>query len=104
MLQESGLIDDFKVRVAERKRAVLAVFSMLLCQSAVAGLVASWASPLILLAAVACNRHQARFLNQRKGTLFTRSAMVFHQLYYLCSTGAYAWDWRRHHISKLLRS
>ena len=104
LLQEAGLLDVLNVSVGERMRAVLAIFLVLVCLAAVAGLVDWWFPALILLAAVACNRHLARFFYQQKGALFTLGAMTFHQLYYLYSTGAYAWVWSEHQISKLLRS
>lgn len=103
MLQQSGLINDLNVSVGERLRAVLAGIFVVACLTAVFGLVSWWVPAAVLLAVIAGNWRLARYFVQHKGILFAIGAVLFHQLYYLYSAGAYLWAWMGHRLSLTFR-
>jgi glycosyltransferase involved in cell wall biosynthesis len=75
----------------ERLRAVLVACWLATLLLAAAGLAPAWPA-LILLAVIAVsNRRLFSYFRQRRGTLFAIGGVLYHQLYYIYSTGAFAY-------------
>ena len=101
---QSGLPNALNVGFGERFNAALAVGLLLSIVLAGAMLIAFWV-PLAVLAAVAvANRRLFETLRRARGTLFAIAGVLFHQLYYVYSSAAYAWCWLEHRRAKLRAS
>lgn len=101
MLSQTGMVNDLNVGVAERLRAVLAGLF-------VAGSIASlhpavpwWIAPALLAVVALANGRLLGLFYRRKGALFALGGLLFHQLYYLYSSAAFAWCWLEYRIGKL---
>lgn len=91
MLARGGLDDDLNVGVAERIKAVLAAVFFLLTAVALIGAV-SWIYPVLAFGAVLyANREIFTLFLRRKGLVFAVAGLLFHQLYYVYSSAAFAW-------------
>jgi glycosyltransferase involved in cell wall biosynthesis len=93
ILERSMIVNDLNIGVSERWRAALAgILALGLLGAAIR--VVPWSLPagLLLLVPVA-NWHLFRFFHQRKGRVFAIAAILYHQMYYLYSLGAFAWAW-----------
>ena len=56
---------------------------------------------LVLLGAIAAaNTSLLQLFYRRKGALFALGGLLFHQVYYLYSSAAFAWCWLDYRISK----
>lgn len=91
MLSQTGLVDDLNVGTAERFRAVLAAAFVASCAAVLVPVVPWWV-PVVMFGVVAvANGSLLRLFNRRKGPLFALGGLLFHQLYYLYSSAAFAW-------------
>lgn len=91
MLSRGGLDNDLNVGIGERIKAVLAALLALTILLSIVG-VLPWAYVLLMVAIVIiANRSLAKLFYNRKGILFATGALLFHQVYYLYSSTAFAW-------------
>lgn len=87
----------------ERFRALLVACWLATLLLAAAGLAPPWAA-LILLALIAvANRRLFSFFWRRRGVLFAIGGVLYHQLYYLYSAGAFAYCLAAHRGSAIRR-
>jgi hypothetical protein len=60
---------------------------------------------LALFGAIAfANGSLLRLFYRRKGPLFALGGLLFHQIYYLYSSAAFAWCWLEFQVNKLIRA
>ena len=60
---------------------------------------------LVMFGAIALANHSLlRLFYRRKGFLFAVRGLLFHQVYYLYSSAAFAWCWLEFQASKLTRA
>ena len=104
MLSQTGMVDDLNVGTAERLRAVMAALFF-------AGIVASflpgvpgWIALVMFGAIALANGSLLRLFYRRKGLLFAVGGLLFHQVYYLYSSVAFAWCWLEFQANKLTRA
>ena len=93
MLARGGLTDDLNTSKLERLRAVYAAlfFASFLAPILSVGL---WWAPLAaFVGAVAVNWKLFSFFSACKGPFYAVGALLFHQVYYVYSTAAYAFCW-----------
>jgi len=87
----TGLPNNLNVGIAEQVRAVFAGILLLVVLATGIGLVPLWAiAPAVIVVALA-NQQIAKFFLRQRGFLFACRALLFHQVYYLYSSGAFAW-------------
>jgi glycosyltransferase involved in cell wall biosynthesis len=91
--------DTLNVSRGERVRAVLVVGLVVSTGLAVARLAPALLPLAILLGIAIANAPLFDFFRHRRGTMFALGAVLFHQAYYLYSSGAYAWCWLEQHAS-----
>ena len=78
---------------AERARAVLALVFFASVALALAGIVPAWL-PLATLGAIAvANRKLMAVFRRRRGAVFALAGVLFHQVYYVYASAAFAWSW-----------
>jgi len=100
MLSRTGLVDDLNVGTAERLRAVGAGLFIACVVASVHPRVPMWI-PLAMLVAIALvNGKLLRLFYRRKGPLFALGGLLFHQVYYLYSSAAFAWCWLESRVKK----
>ncbi len=98
MIAREGLIDDLNTSMAERARAVIAGLTIL---SILALPLAPsyWPVSALLLAGVfAVNWRFFRFLRRNGSTGFAIASLLYHQLYYVYSSVAFAWCLFEYHV------
>lgn len=101
MIAREGLGDDLNTSRGERMRAVLAGVLMLSLPVAVL-IPCLWGLPLALFAlAVLVNLRLYRFFLRHLGPLRATAAMLYHQIYYVYSAGAFAWCLFEYHVLKV---
>jgi GT2 family glycosyltransferase len=91
MLSRGGLDNDLNVGVAERIKAIFAGLLVFVALLVLAGVVA-W--PIVMAVAIVvvyANWGILRLFYQRKGGWFALRGLLFHQVYYLYSSAAFAW-------------
>ncbi len=104
MLTQTGLVDDLNVGMAERLRAVLAgVFVLSLLAALLPG-VPGWIALAGLGVVALANAKLLRLFYRRKGVLFALAGLLFHQVYYLYSSAAFAWCWLEHQFNKTAKA
>jgi glycosyltransferase involved in cell wall biosynthesis len=87
----TGLPNNLNVGIAEQVRAVFAGILLLVTLAALVGLVPLLAIvPAVVVVALA-NQQIAKFFFRRRGFWFACRALLFHQVYYLYSSAAFAW-------------
>jgi glycosyltransferase involved in cell wall biosynthesis len=92
LLTGDGLHDDLNVGVGERLRAVLAALWVGAILAAILGLTSWWVPSAMFLPLTLANLALAKFFFYRKGVLFFITGLLFHQVYYLYSTAAFAYS------------
>ena len=98
LIAREGLGDDLNTSRVERLRAVLAGL-VGLSLLALPFAVRLWWLPLVLFALAICaNLRLYRFFLRHLGPLRATAAMLYHQLYYIYSAGAFAWCLFEYHI------
>lgn len=98
MISREGLTNDLNTSMAERARALVAgVF--LLSLIAAPFLALGWLWPVLLLGlAFLINSRFFRFMRDNGGLGFAIASLLYHQLYYVYSAGAYVWCLFEYHI------
>jgi glycosyltransferase involved in cell wall biosynthesis len=99
MFERRRLTDDLNVGVGERIRALFALVWMLALMVAATGLISPWLPAAALAAAALANSGLIRFFTAQRGAWFAARAFVFHQLYYLYSSAAFACAAAQHVMS-----
>ena len=98
MISREGVADDLNTSRLERVKAVVAGLFLLslLALPVVPGI---WPATLVLmLAALALNAAFAKFLVQNGGVGFAAASLLYHQVYYVYSAGAFAWCLFEYHV------
>jgi hypothetical protein len=87
----------------ERFRALLAACWLALLLLAAAGLASIWPALILLVLIAVANRRLLSFFWRRRGMLFAIGGVLYHQLYYLYSAGAFAYCLAAHRWSAIRR-
>jgi glycosyltransferase involved in cell wall biosynthesis len=90
MLERRDLTDDLNVGRGERLRALIAGVTVLCLGAAAIGLLRPAVAGLAVLLSLVANFAFLGFFARRRGLLFATRAFLFHQLYYLYSSAAFA--------------
>jgi glycosyltransferase involved in cell wall biosynthesis len=104
MLERKRLTDDLNVGRNERFRALLAMGGLLALAAWAAGFAGAWLPVAAIAAATLANFELIRFFRRRRGLLFAARAFLYHQLYYLYSSAAFAYASVRHLVSQRERA
>lgn len=84
---------DLNARRGEQGRALLAGLFLGTLLLAVVGRMAPWVPVIFFFAAVATNRALFSLFRRRRGVVFALLALLFHQVYYVYSAGAFVLCW-----------
>ena len=101
MLSQTGLVNDLNVGTTERLRAVVAGVFFAGCIASLHPAVPGWVALAMLGMIALANASLLRLFYRRKGPLFALGGLLFHQVYYLYSSAAFAWCWVEFRINKL---
>ncbi|MBI3529605.1 MAG: glycosyltransferase [Betaproteobacteria bacterium] len=101
MLSQTGLVNDLNVGTAERLRAVVAGIFFAGSAASLHPAVPGWVALALFGAIALANGSLLRLFYRRKGPLFALGGLLFHQVYYLYSSAAFAWCWLEHRINKM---
>jgi glycosyltransferase involved in cell wall biosynthesis len=93
MLSRTGLVNDLNVGTAERLRAVGAGLFFAGMVATLHPAIPGWIALALLAAIALANADLLRLFYRRKGALFALRGLLFHQVYYLYSSAAFAWCW-----------
>ena len=98
MISREGVADDLNTSRLERVKAVVAGL-FLLSLLALPFAPGIWPATLVLtLVALGLNWAFARFLMQNGGMGFAAASLLYHQVYYVYSAGAFAWCLFEYHV------
>jgi len=100
MLSRSGLVDDLNVGVRERVRAVLAGALMLSIFAAIISFSSPWLVVIMFVIVLISNGSLVKFFYRKKSWFFAIGGLLFHQIYYVYSSAAFAWCWIRNKVGK----
>lgn len=98
MISREGVADDLNTSRLERIKALVAGLFLL---SVLALPFVPWAWPAtlaLMLTALGLNAAFARFLVQNGGFGFAAASLLYHQVYYVYSAGAFAWCLFEYHV------
>lgn len=98
MIAREGLTNELNAGVAERLRAVVAGLFWLSILVALCGLLSPWWVLVAFAAALLGNWKLTSFFFRTGGPAFALAAMLYHQLYYVYSAGAYVWCLFEYHV------
>ena len=104
MLSRTGLVDDLNVGTAERLRAAVAGLFFACVVASVHPGVPIWIALAMLGVIALANGKLLRLFYRRRGPLFALGGLLFHQVYYLYSSAAFAWCWLENRIDKMTRA
>jgi GT2 family glycosyltransferase len=93
MLSQTGLVNDLNVGTAERFRAAGAALFFAGVVGAMYQVIPWWIAFALFGAIALANIDLLRLFYRRKGLLFALRGLLFHQVYYLYSSAAFAWCW-----------
>lgn len=98
MINRGGLVDELNVSRMERIKAVVA--GLLLLSVLAMPFEDDFLWPVVVLLGLAAvlNRELLRFMNDNGGPFFALKAFLYHQLYYVYSSAAYAWCLFEYHV------
>jgi glycosyltransferase involved in cell wall biosynthesis len=98
----SGIPNDLNVGMSEQARAVVATFLLLSILASITGFVSVQVPFFLILLALFANWEIARFFYRHGGLSFACGALLYHQVYYLYSTSAFAWVYFEQHVLRRL--
>ena len=104
MLSQTGLVNELNVGTAERLRAVLAGLFFAGSAASLHPAVPGWVALALLGAIALANASLLRLFYRRKGLLFALGGLLFHQVYYLYSSAAFAWCWLEFRVHNTIRT
>ncbi|MDH3314532.1 MAG: glycosyltransferase [Gammaproteobacteria bacterium] len=104
MLSQTGLVNDLNVGTGERMRAVVAGIFFVGTAASLHPAVPGWVALASFGAIALANGSLLRLFYRRKGPVFALGALLFHQVYYLYSSAAFAWCWLEYRITKMTRA
>ena len=104
MLSRTGIVNELNVGAGERMRAVLAGIFVAGSIASLHPAVPGWIALALLGAVALANASLLRLFYRRKGLLFAVGGLLFHQVYYLYSSAAFAWCWVEFRVKSLFRS
>jgi glycosyltransferase involved in cell wall biosynthesis len=104
MLSETGLVDDLNVGTGERLRAVAAGLFFACVAASLHPAVPAWIALAMLVVVALANSDLLRLFYRRKGPLFALGGLLFHQVYYLYSSAAFAWCWLERRFNRMTRA
>lgn len=104
MLERKQITDDLNLGKSERLRAVLAGVCLLALLAALPGWLPLWLPALLLAVTVLANRQLIGFFARKRGFWFSAGAFLFHQLYYLYSSAAFAFAAACHLVAPSLKA
>ena len=104
MLSQTGLVNDLNVGIAERLRAVVAGIFFAGSAASLHPAVPGWVALALFGAIALANVSLLRLFYRRKGPLFALGGLLFHQVYYLYSSAAFAWCWLEYRTKKMIRA
>ncbi len=87
------------VAPAERARALLALALAASLPLAAARVVPAFAPLVLVAAALVANRKLLALFRRRRGVAFALAGVLFHQLYYLYASAAFAWSWLERRVA-----
>lgn len=87
----TGLPNNLNVGIAEQVRAVFAGILVLVSLAVVTGMLPVLSLAPIGLVVLLANKDITRFFFRQRGAFFAVRALLFHQVYYLYSSAAFAW-------------
>jgi glycosyltransferase involved in cell wall biosynthesis len=90
MLEREHITNALNVDVLERVRALLALGWIAGIGAAAAGFIPTWLPMSILIASAFANRELIRYFDERRGAVFAMRAFLYHQVYYVYSSTAFA--------------
>jgi len=91
IVAEGGRAHDLNVSVEERLRAAIALLAAVCLAAVLAGLAGPALLLPVLLLVIGGNLDIGSFFLRCRGAWFACRALLFHQVYYLYSGGAFAW-------------
>lgn len=98
MISREGVADDLNTSRLERVKALVAGL-FLLALLALPFAPGLWPATLaLMLVALGVNAAFARFLLQNGGVGFAAASLLYHQVYYVYSAGAFAWCLFEYHV------
>ncbi len=104
MLSQTGLVNDLNVGTAERLRAVVAGLFFAGAAASLHPAVPGWLALVMFGVIALANGSLLRLFYRRKGPLFALGGLLFHQVYYLYSSAAFAWCWLEFRIDRMTRA
>jgi glycosyltransferase involved in cell wall biosynthesis len=104
MLSQTGLVDELNVGTAERLRAVVAGIFFAGSAASLHPAVPGWVALALFGAIALANASLLRLFYRRKGPLFAVAGLLFHQVYYLYSSAAFAWCWLEFRFHNTVRT
>ena len=103
MLSRTGLVNELNVTTAEQLRAVMAAVFVAASAASLHPAVPGWIALAACGAIAAVNLDLLRLFYRRNGALFALGGLLFHQIFYLYSSAAFAWCWLESRAGKLTR-
>lgn len=94
----SGWTNDLNVSRGERARSLIAI---LFLASLPVPMIPLWLKFALLTLALMVNWKLIALFHRRRGAAFALGAILFHQLYYVYCSGAFAWSWLEHATSSV---
>jgi len=101
MLQRTGIVNDLNVGVAERLRALLAGLLLLILILVATNILPWWLLLMMLIIVTTANTGLFKTFLNRKGIFFAIGGILFHQVYYIYSSAAFAWCWLENMVHKI---
>ncbi len=88
-----GRVATLNVTPVERLRALLALALVASLPLAAVGAAPGWLPPALTASILLANRRLLLLFRRRRGVGFALAAMLYHQVYYLYASAAFAWSW-----------
>ena len=100
MLQRKDVTNDLNLGWSERARALLALATIGSLAAWALAWVPGWIPASLAAVMLAANASFLSFFTRTKGALFALRALMFHQVYYLYSSAAFAIAFVTHYLGR----
>ena len=104
MLENPSSKADLNAGPGEKVRAAVAVTLFASGVLAIAGLVSPWMPALLLVLGLVMSSSLLSLFYRRNGPLFALGGLLFHQVYYVYSSLAFAWCYIGHGLGLLRKA